>query len=196
MTHARTAIFASGSGSNAENIITFFKNHPQIVVTLVLSNNPDAPVLQRAARLGVTGLVLNKRQFRETGEVVNWLQEEKITHIVLAGFLWLVPENLIEAYPNRIINIHPALLPQYGGKGMYGLRVHEAVVRNKDLESGITIHLVNQRYDEGQIIFQEYCKVEETDSPETLAARVQVLEHKFYPLVIENWIMKSQASTA
>ncbi len=196
MKQARIAILASGNGSNAENIINYFTNHPLIKVAMVLSNNPDAFALQRAAKLGVLAVVFNKEQFRESDEVLVWLREKDITHIVLAGFLWLVPQNLLDVYPDRIINIHPALLPQYGGKGMYGSKVHEAVISNGDEETGVTIHLVNSRYDEGRILFQEYCKVEKNDTPDTIALKVQTLEYKCYPPVIEQWVIVSQASMA
>lgn len=196
MTLARVAIFASGSGTNAEKIILYFKDHPDISVALVLSNNPNASVLQKSSSLGVRTVVFSREQLRDTGEVLSWLQEQKITHIVLAGFLWLVPTQLIDAFPDRIINIHPALLPRHGGKGMYGLKVHEAVVANGDKETGITIHLVDNKYDEGRIIFQERCPVSETDTPGTVAEKVHALEYRCYPRVIEKWILEAQASTA
>lgn len=193
---ARIAILASGDGSNAESIIRHFKGNRNISVALVLSNNPDAFVLQRAQQLGVPWRVFNRIQFRETHEVLDWLQHEKVTHIVLAGFLWLVPASILEAYEGKIINIHPALLPRHGGKGMYGARVHEAVKASGDFESGITIHLVDPRYDEGKIIFQQTCPLSKSDTPEDIAKKVRVLEHKHYARVIEEWILKRQNSTA
>jgi phosphoribosylglycinamide formyltransferase-1 len=135
-------------------------------------------------------------QFRETGEVLDWLRKEKVTHIVLAGFLWLVPSSILEAYEGRIVNIHPALLPRHGGKGMYGARVHEAVRASGDLESGITIHIIDRRYDEGKVIFQKTCPVLDSDTPEDIANNVRALEHKHYPRVIEEWILGRQSSTA
>lgn len=190
MTRFRIAIFASGDGSNAENIIRFFSGHPHIDVAVLMSNNPDAFALERASKLNVKAVVFNKQQFRESNEVLDWLTKDGITHIVLAGFLWLIPPNILEAFPDRIINVHPALLPQYGGKGMFGLKVHEAVHKNGDKESGITIHLVNPRYDEGRILFQEYCRVFSTDRIDEIADKVHALEYKYYPGVIEHWIMK------
>lgn len=188
---ARIAIFISGSGSNAEKIIEHFQNHETIKVVLVLSNNAGAYGLQRAARYNIATLVFNKVQFRESDEIVSVLQAAGVTHIVLAGFLWLIPQNLIEAFPNRIINIHPALLPKFGGKGMYGMRVHEAVKAAGEIETGITIHEVNAHYDEGKILAQQKCRVEKSDSPEQIAAKVQQLEHQHYPQVIEKWITSS-----
>lgn len=188
----RIAIFASGSGSNAEEIIRYFKHHSSIEVVLVLSNNADALVLQRAARLNVPSCIFNKAQFRESDEVINWLKKAGVTHVVLAGFLWLVPNNLIHAFPNHIVNIHPALLPKFGGKGMYGAKVHEAVKAAGETETGITIHLVNEHYDEGEILFQTSCGVTSQDSPTAIAAKVNQLEYRHYPVVIEKWIMPSK----
>ena len=148
------AIFASGSGTNAENIMRTFQNHPFIKVKLVLSNKKDAKVLDRAKKFNVKTLVFNKEEFYSTDIVLQNLLQEQISFIVLAGFLWLVPEKMLRLYPNKIINIHPALLPLYGGKGMYGDKVHEAVIGNHETESGITIHYVNSEYDRGEIIFQ------------------------------------------
>lgn len=186
----RIAIFASGSGTNAEEIMAYFQYHPSIEVRVLLSNNPQAQALQRAERLKVKALTFNKAQFRDTYEVLNWLKEEKVTHIVLAGFMWLVPDYLIHAYPGKIINIHPALLPKFGGKGMYGKFVHEAVKAAGEVETGITIHEVNEHYDEGNIVFQATCGIEAVDSVETIAQKVQKLEHIHYPKVIEQWILK------
>jgi len=195
MTKYRIAILASGNGTNAEKIITHFTGNPNIAVALVLSNNPDAFVLQRAAKLGVRAVVFSKQQFRESNEVVDMLKKERITHVVLAGFLWLVPPNLLGSFPNRIVNIHPALLPKHGGKGMYGLKVHEAVRTGGDTETGITVHLVNANYDDGKILFQATCPVMPTDGAEEIAEKVSALEYKFYPEVIERWV-NDQASTA
>ncbi len=186
----RIAIFASGSGTNAEEIFTYFKDHITIKVSALLSNNPEAYALVRAANHGVPTVVFNRKQFRETNEIVNWLKQHEITHLVLAGFLWLVPENLVQAFSGRIINIHPALLPKYGGKGMYGSMVHEAVKASGDTETGITIHEVNEKYDDGVILFQAACQIRPTDTPEDIANNVHALEHAWYPKVIEDWIAK------
>jgi phosphoribosylglycinamide formyltransferase 1 len=186
----RIAIFASGSGSNAEEIIRYFEYHPSIEVRLLLSNNPQAQALQRAEKFGVKTRTFTKLQFRDSYEILNWLREERITHIVLAGFMWLVPDYLTHAYAGKIINIHPALLPKFGGKGMYGKFVHEAVKTTGEVETGITIHEVNEHYDEGNIVFQATCGIEATDSVETIAQKVQKLEHIHYPKVIERWILK------
>lgn len=186
----RIAIFASGSGTNAEEILAYFQYHPSIEVKVLLSNNPKAQALQRAERFKVKALTFNKAQFRDTYEVLAWLKDEKVTHIVLAGFMWLVPDYLIHAYPGKIINIHPALLPKFGGKGMYGKFVHEAVKAAGEVETGITIHEVNEHYDEGNIVFQATCGIEAVDSVETIAQKVQKLEHIHYPKVIEQWILQ------
>jgi phosphoribosylglycinamide formyltransferase-1 len=186
----RIAIFASGSGTNAEKIMQFFKDHPRAMVGLVLSNKKDARVLERAARFNVPTRVFDRHEFYETDNILDLLKEKHIDLIVLAGFLWLIPENLIEFFPDRIINIHPALLPNYGGKGMYGARVHEAVIAAGDKESGITIHYVNSRYDEGKIIFQAKCKVDPGDDPDSLASKIHQLEYEYFPKVIENLILK------
>lgn len=186
----RIAILASGSGTNAEEILAYFQYHPSIEVKVLLSNNPHAQALQRAERFKVKALTFNKAQFRDTYEVLAWLKDEKVTHIVLAGFMWLVPDYLIHAYPGKIINIHPALLPKFGGKGMYGKFVHEAVRAAGEVETGITIHEVNEHYDEGNIVFQATCGIEAVDSVETIAQKVQKLEHIHYPKVIEQWILQ------
>jgi len=186
------AIFASGSGTNAERIMTTFADHPSIKVQLVLSNKPTAFVLQRARRFNVKTQLFNRKQFYETDEILRLLEHEHIDFIVLAGFLWLVPENILKAYSGRIINIHPALLPKYGGKGMFGEHVHQAVIANGDTESGISIHYVNPDYDRGDIIFQARCPVLPGDTPETLAARVHQLEYTYFPRVIEEVLEKSK----
>lgn len=179
------AIFASGSGSNAENIIRYFRNNDSICVSLVLSNKSDAYVLERAHRLGVSCNVFPKEDWIAGDEVLAVLQEYRIDFIILAGFLVRVPDLILHAYPNKIINIHPALLPKFGGKGMYGSRVHEAVVAAGEKESGITIHYINERYDEGNTIFQATCPVLPNDTPEDVAEKVHALEYKHFPLVIE-----------
>lgn len=186
----RLAIFASGNGSNTEEIFRYFECHPSIEVILLLSNNPKAAVLERAEKFNVKTSTFSKTQFRETYEVLAWLKEEKITHLVLAGFMWLIPEYLTQAYSGTIINIHPALLPKFGGKGMYGIFVHEAVKAAGEKETGITIHEVNEHYDEGNIVFQAACAIDETDTPQSIALKVQKLEHMHYANVIEQWILK------
>lgn len=185
---ARLAVFLSGNGSNAEAIFSYFKNHSSIQVVLVLSNNPEALGLQRASKFNIPSRVFTKQQFRESDEVVQWLKEAKVTHIVLAGFLWLIPANLIHEYPHRIINIHPALLPKYGGKGMYGAKVHETVKAAGETETGITIHEVDEHYDKGRILFQGKCPIHPTYSAQQIAEQVQRLEHAHYPRVIERWV--------
>lgn len=180
----KIAIFASGSGSNAENIINFFKDSDSVEIVLVLSNNPHAGVLDRAKILGVETIVFNKEEFVEHGIVLRILEKNKIDWLVLAGFLWLVPLSLIQAFPQRIINIHPSLLPKYGGKGMYGMKVHEAVVAAQEHCTGITIHYVNEFFDEGEIIFQTHCEVLPGHSPEEVACHVHELEYVHYPQVI------------
>lgn len=182
------AIFASGSGTNAEEIFKYFKDHPTIKIDILLSNNPQAFALERAKKFSVPTKVFNRQEWKEQQRVLAWLKEYGITHVVLAGFLWLVPDYLIKAYPDRIINIHPALLPKYGGKGLYGMKVHEAVKLAGEKETGISIHLVNERYDEGQILFQEKCPVDAADTPDEIAAKVHCLEHEHYPRVIDQWI--------
>lgn len=181
----KIAILASGSGTNAENLIRFFRTKPAGRVDFVLTNKPGAGVIQRSESLHVETLVFGREQFYKSDDIVDLLKEREIDLIVLAGFLWLVPPGLIRSYQGRIINIHPALLPKYGGKGMYGSHVHKAVVNSGDVESGITIHHVNQDYDEGSIIFQAKCEVKDGDSPEDLAARIHELEYEHYPKVVE-----------
>jgi phosphoribosylglycinamide formyltransferase 1 len=188
MEKKKIAIFASGSGTNAEKIMSCFKDHSEGKVVLILSNKADAFVLERAKKFNIPVHVFDRPSFRESTKVLNILQEREVSLLVLAGFLWLVPEYLIRAYPQRIVNIHPALLPAYGGKGMYGRHVHEAVIHNGEKESGISIHFVNEKYDEGAIILQAKCEVLPDDTPESLAERIHLLEHKHYPEVIEKII--------
>ncbi|MEA5460107.1 phosphoribosylglycinamide formyltransferase [Arcicella sp. LKC2W] len=184
------AIFASGSGSNAERIVEYFATSQEVNVKLFLCNNPEAGVIQRAEKLQIPLVMFDRPAFK-SGAVVKILQENQIDWVILAGFLWLVPKNVVEAFPNKIINIHPALLPKFGGKGMYGHFVHEAVVENKETESGITIHFVNEHYDEGAVIFQASYPVIPTDTPEDVAAKGQVLEHKHFPEVIEKIVLEN-----
>jgi len=179
------SILASGTGTNAENIIKYFSNDKKVKVTLVLSNRSKAEVLARAAALGVDTFFFDRSQFYESGDVLTLLKKRGTDLLVLAGFLWLIPENIIEAYRGRIINIHPALLPRFGGSGMYGDRVHRAVLDAGCTESGITIHHVNEQYDAGNIIFQARCPVLPGDDVHSLASRVHALEYKHYPPVIK-----------
>lgn len=184
------AIFASGSGTNAENIIKYFSTSKTARVSLVLSNKREAYVLKRAAALNVRSVFFDRKELYVKDKVLRYLSMYKIDFIVLAGFLWLIPENILDLYDKRIVNIHPALLPGYGGKGMYGEKVHEAVIANHEKESGITIHYVNKKYDEGDIIFQTRCKVDSKDAPDTLAAKVHSLEYEYFPKVIEELVAK------
>lgn len=186
----KIAVFASGAGTNAAIIITWFKKHNNISVSLIVSNKKDAGVLNIAAAHNIPTLIIEKEKFFRGNGYVDELMQSGIELIVLAGFLWKVPDVLINSYRNKIINIHPALLPKYGGKGMYGLRVHQAVIDNKEKESGITIHYVDEYYDNGNIIFQASCPVLETDTVSSLAERVQQLEHQHYPRVIEGILVR------
>ena len=164
---------------------------PAIVVSGLLSNNPNARVLNRADNHNIPHLVFSRAEFSDKDYMLGILDKWEANVIILAGFLWLIPSYLIDRFPDRILNIHPALLPKYGGKGMYGLHVHKAVLEAGEKESGITIHLVNQEYDKGRIIFQERCQVDPQDTPESLASKIHLLEHKHYPEVIEQWLLKN-----
>ncbi|GAA0713825.1 phosphoribosylglycinamide formyltransferase [Aquimarina litoralis] len=181
----RIVIFASGSGTNAENIIKYFQERKNAEVTHVFSNNLRAKVLKRAHDLKVKALHFDKESFYGSNDVLNVLKDAEPDIIVLAGFLWIFPKKIIDVFPDKVINIHPALLPKYGGKGMYGSHVHEAVIRNKEKESGITIHFVNEHYDEGGIIFQAETAIDEKDTAEDLAKAIHTLEYKYFPVVIE-----------
>lgn len=187
----RLAIFASGSGSNAEAIMKFFEHHATIEVALIISNKEKAGVIEKAKQFDVKSLLINKEEFYHSRAVLQILQSHGISHVVLAGFLLLVPDYLIKAYPDKIINIHPSLLPKFGGKGMYGMHVHRAVITAKENESGLTIHLVNEHFDDGEILLQVKCAIETNDSAETLAKKVLQLEHKHYPQVIADWVGRS-----
>ncbi len=178
-------IFASGSGSNAQRLLEHFAQHPYIRVAALFSNNPNAHALKRAEMYHVPAHLFSREDFYKSDKVLAQVQHFSPDLIVLAGFLWLVPQNLLHAFPDKIINIHPALLPHYGGKGMHGMHVHSAIVQAGEQESGITIHRINAEYDKGEFILQERCPVWPTDTPETLAARVLQLEHKYLPLVVE-----------
>ena len=180
----KIVLFASGSGTNAENIILYFNQKLTAKVVSVFCNNPNAKVLDRAKNLNVPTVVFSKEELN-IGFVLNKLEKYKPDLIVLAGFLWQFPASIIEKYPNSIINIHPALLPKYGGKGMYGMKVHAAVLEKNEPETGITIHYVNEHYDEGNIIFQQSVKIDDCKTPEEIAAKIHELEHKHFPMVIE-----------
>ena len=180
----KIAIFASGSGSNAENIANYFKENKDVEVALIVANNPEAYVIERARKLNIPCEVVTKAEFVTADGIVDMMHSYGIDFIVLAGFLLLVPKKLIEAYPARIVNIHPALLPKHGGKGMYGDRVHKAVVECGDTESGITIHLIDAEYDKGTTFFQAKCPVLPTDTPDDVAAKVHALEYEHFPHVI------------
>jgi len=184
------AIFASGSGTNAENIIRYFSNSETVKVPVVLSNNTKVGVHDRVNKLGVPSFVFTRDQFVEATPVIEKLKEYEIDFIVLAGFMNKISANLLAAFPDRIINIHPALLPKHGGKGMYGMHVHNAVIEAGDTESGITIHYINENYDEGDVIFQASCPVEAGDTPDMLASKVHALEYLHYPRVIEEVLTK------
>jgi len=193
--HKKTnmAILASGAGSNAEKIMEHFKNHPTIRVKLVLSSKKTAGVLQKAENFGIATLILDRHDFFDTNIYVQELKNRHIDILILAGFLWKVPANLVSSFQNRIINIHPALLPKYGGKGMYGHFVHEAVIEAKEKQSGITIHLVDEVYDHGKHLFQATCEIAPTDTPDDLASKIHLLEHQCFPKVIEKYITENPA---
>lgn len=183
---SQLVILASGSGTNAENIATYFRDHDSISVSKILSNKSDAYVLERARSLNIPFSSFDRPTFTNPA----FLQElGSADYIILAGFLWLVPTYLIEAFPDRIINIHPALLPKFGGKGMYGQHVHEAVVNSEEGESGITIHLVNEEYDRGEILFQAKCTLDEGETADSLAKKIHVLEYEHFPRVIEDYVL-------
>jgi phosphoribosylglycinamide formyltransferase-1 len=182
------AIFASGSGTNAENLIHFFRTSKIGRVSLVLSNRKDAGVIDRAQSLDVETIVFSREQFYHSELVLSLLLERGIDFVVLAGFLWLVPDYLLDAFQNRMLNLHPALLPKYGGKGMFGHHVHAAVIENRESESGITIHRVNREYDEGDIVFQARCEVKTNDTPDSLASRIHQLEYDHFPVVVEKFL--------
>lgn len=182
------AIFASGSGTNAENIITYFSENQEIKVKLVLTNRKKAGVLDRANRLQIPALFMPNNEIKTVDSLLELLKSHQIDYIILAGFMSLIPSKLIQAFPDRILNIHPALLPNYGGKGMYGHHVHEAVISNDETESGISIHYVNKNYDEGRIILQAHCPVFENDTAGQLANRIHKLEYRYYPQCIEQVI--------
>ncbi|MEQ8554237.1 MAG: phosphoribosylglycinamide formyltransferase [Cyclobacteriaceae bacterium] len=180
-------ILASGSGTNAEQLIKHFASHPEVTITGVLSNKPEAYVLERAKNHSVPTLVFNNEEFKEQS-FMNKLNRFEADFIILAGFLRKIPDYLIKAFPDKIINIHPSLLPKYGGKGMYGSFVHEAVIANKEKESGITIHLVNEKYDDGRVLFQISCGIDANDTPDVLASKIHQLEHEYFPQIVEDYL--------
>lgn len=184
MTVKNIVIFASGAGTNAQQIINYFKNDKRTKVVLVVCNNPKAGVLQIAANEQIPVLLIQKEHFKETG-YLSEIEKYNPKVIVLAGFLWMIPKMLINHFPDKIINIHPALLPAHGGKGMYGSAVHKAVIESKEEESGITIHYVDDKYDHGTTIFQARCAVQDDETPESLAKKIHKLEHTYYPLIID-----------
>ena len=183
-------LFASGTGSNVENIIHHFKNHHDIIVVGVYTNNPNAKVLDKAKNHNIPTLIFNREQLTD-GFVFDKIAELKPDLIVLAGFLWKMPEEIVKAYPNKIINIHPALLPKYGGKGMYGIKVHQTVLENKEKETGITIHYVNEHYDEGEFIFQEKVNIEDCASADEIANKIHELEFKHFPQIIDKLLISN-----
>lgn len=186
------AVFASGNGSNFQRIAEYFKNNDEINISILITNNPKAFAITRAESLKIDSFVFDRTQFYKTDNVIEILKEHSTNFIVLAGFLWLIPKNIIKEFPNSIVNIHPALLPKYGGKGMYGMNVHEAVVANNESESGITIHYVNEHYDEGDIIFQAKCNVAKNDTASDVANKIHDLEYEFFPKIIEKIVLKKQ----
>jgi len=184
------AILASGSGSNAENIYTYFARRPDVKINIVISNKIDAFVHKRAERLGIPSITMSKSSLSDAAILLGVLREYQTDFLVLAGFLLKIPDGVVKAFPNRIINIHPALLPKFGGKGMYGGKVHEAVVEAGENESGITIHYVNENYDEGSIIFQAKCPVLKKDTPGDVASKVHALEYQYFPAIVDQVLQK------
>jgi phosphoribosylglycinamide formyltransferase-1 len=188
----RIIIFASGSGTNTQNIIEHFQRSKTAKVVRVLSNNKNAKVLERAKTLKIKSSSFTKEELNDENGLLKLLKKDNPHLIVLAGFLWKFPESILKEFPNKVINIHPALLPKYGGKGMYGKYVHEAVIENAEKETGITIHYVNEKYDEGAVIFQKGVTLMENDTPETVAKKVQALEYKYFPQVIEDLLSSAK----
>ena len=186
----KIVVFASGSGTNAENIIKFFKKSPNASVVAVFSNKRSAKVLKRAHDLNVKALHFDRDALYNSYDVLHILEDINPDLIVLAGFMWIFPQDILKRFPGKIINIHPALLPKYGGKGMYGMNVHKAIIENKEKESGISIHFVNENYDEGEVIFQAKTNISEDDTPETLAAKIHELEYKHFPEIIQQLLQK------
>jgi phosphoribosylglycinamide formyltransferase 1 len=191
----RLAIFASGTGSNARVFVDYFDNHPRVEVSLIVSNKADAPVLEMARQRNIDTLLLQRSAFYGSEDLLDELHHRNISFIVLAGFLWLVPAYLVKAFAGRMVNIHPALLPAYGGKGMYGMHVHTAVKAAAGKETGITIHWVNEHYDEGDVIFQKSCLLEDSDQPADIARKVLQLEHQYYTAVVEQLLVNNFVQT-
>lgn len=188
----RIAIFASGNGSNSENIIRTLVGNNFIEVAVILTNNSNAFVIERAHKFNITCMVFSKSDFYTNNIVIDFLKSNKVDYIVLAGFLWLIPQKLIALFPNKIINIHPALLPNFGGKGMYGMHVHEAVINARQKQSGITIHLVDEEYDKGKVLFQAQCDVTDNDTAETLAKKIHQLEYRYFPQIVIEYISQNE----
>lgn len=186
------ALFASGNGSNVENIVQYFANNDNVNIKLILTNNPKAGVIDRMKKYNLPVIIFNKIEIYTTDYIVDLLRQSSIDYIILAGFLWLIPEKIIDVYENKILNIHPALLPAYGGKGMYGNHVHQKVVENRETKTGITIHIVNKEYDKGKILFQAICPVFSYDTVETLADKVHRLEYQYFPQVIKSFIYSTK----
>lgn len=184
------AVFISGAGTNARNIIEYFKSHNKLAIALIVSNNYHSGALEISKESGIPFYIGSREDFYSTNRIVDALQAHKIQGIVLAGFLWLIPDNLLNLYSNRIVNIHPSLLPKYGGKGMYGMKVHQSVKNSNDNKTGITIHIVNAEYDKGEILLQESIAVHSEDTPEMIAQKVHQLEYEFYPKIIESYFEK------
>lgn len=185
----KIAVFASGNGSNALNLFQYFNQHPSITFVKIYCNNPKAGIIDKAKTHQIACRCFTKNEWN-SGVITSELKNDKIDYIILAGFLWLVPSALINQFPNRIINIHPSLLPNYGGKGMYGMHVHQSIIKNKETESGITIHLVNEEYDKGKILYQAKVDLSMDETPESLASKIHFLEHKFFPVAVENYILE------
>ena len=179
-------LFASGSGSNVENIANYFKFRKDVTISCILTNKSDAKVIERCNRLGINALFFNRQAFSKSDFILSLLQSLNPNLIVLAGFLWKIPESITNAFPNKIVNIHPALLPKYGGKGMYGMNVHNAVLENEEQETGITIHYVNANYDEGAVIYQAKTTIDAKDSAEDIASKVHQLEYEYFPKIIDD----------
>lgn len=186
----RLAILASGSGSNAENIYNYFSNRPDVKISMIISNKADAYVHKRAERMGVPSITLSNASLSDVDTFLSVLREYEIDFIVLAGYLLKIPDGVVKAYPNHMINIHPSLLPKYGGKGMFGDKVHESVVEAREKESGITIHIIDENYDEGSIVFQAKCDVLENDTPKDVASKVHALEYEYFPVIIDQVLRK------
>jgi len=189
----KLVLFASGNGSNVQRIAEFFSGNSEVEISLVLTNNPKAGVLKRAENLGLQSVIFSKDDFSESDRILTVLKEVNPDLIVLAGFLWLIPDNLIKAFKNKIINIHPALLPKYGGKGMYGHHVHDMVIKNRESKSGITIHYVNEKYDDGQIIFQSEFALSNNETPVSLAEKIHKQEYNHFPRIIEKIVLAQKA---